>query len=321
MLRKIYLNTYRAAGFAFLFTIAGSIFVLFASLIFFFFNASWIAPGKLSPTSDKMVSYSQAYQSSYQNTQSLQAAVVQASADYNLALHNASKYASVKSSVASSDSRLAVQIGKKQVDLGNTQHISAQLESQKANINSSLRAGLITQTEAAAQISGIQSFHNSVVDGNIASITANAGSKLTVAQTEILLNSANADIATKKNQLTLAQQTLQSATKQLNVLKSTVYYQILTKGDADLAFVPYENLDNVVVGQNVYDCYLMVVGCYKVGTVMSIQTEEQIVEFPVFNLRFTRNMRGVFVLLNIDKGSETAMRSKLLFFGHKPLFI
>lgn len=58
--------------------------------------------------------------------------------------------------------------------------------------------------------------------------------------------------------------------------KQTPYY-LSVSGTSSLhfAFVPYRNQSNVSVGTGVYDCYLNMVACNKVGTVKQISAGEE----------------------------------------------
>ena len=317
---KIYMWIYRHTALLVIGSMFPTIVIFFLMMGFFFFNESWVAPTQLSLTSDKMLTFSQGYMQASQNVATLQGGVMSAKHDYDLAVANASKYKSASNTLASTNRTLSDSLNGKMADINDTRVLSNELNMRKSSIRNALKAGLITNSDAASQLSGIQTFHNLVNDGKTTSIATRSSAELSMTQLNIQAMAAQSDVTKARDILKLAQAQLAPANTQLKTLKSTVYYSIMTQGNANMAFVPYENLDNLSVGQPVFDCYLTIVLCYKVGTISSIQHDETTVPFPVMNIRFSRDMRGYFVLLNIDKGEEASMRSKLLFFGRKPLF-
>ncbi len=119
----------------------------------------------------------------------------------------------------------------------------------------------------------------------------------------------------------LAEKVLSSATTQLKRLKDSSYYRAMEGNGANLAFVPYENRENVKAGSPVYRCRLLVLFCRRIGTVKEVLNDEQTVEFPIFNVRFSRTMRGTFAVLDIAPDEQDAMRDKLFFVNSKPLLI
>jgi hypothetical protein len=87
---------------------------------------------------------------------------------------------------------------------------------------------------------------------------------------------------------------------------------------SNLAFVAYDNQQVARVGAPVYDCYLMIIACHQVGTVRHVYGDEQMIDFPVFNVRMIRTIRGFYV--DMDINYPRAMGSTVLFI-HKPLWI
>ena len=53
--------------------------------------------------------------------------------------------------------------------------------------------------------------------------------------------------------------------------------------------------------------------------IRKIYDDEQSVDFPIFNVRFSGVMRGIFV--DVNPTDDLAMRSSILFYGRKPLLI
>jgi hypothetical protein len=68
------------------------------------------------------------------------------------------------------------------------------------------------------------------------------------------------------------------------------------------------------VGAPVYDCYLNMVACRKVGTVKQTFTGEEHAIHPIFRT----DIRGFMVQMELDH-PESA-KSKTVFLNRKPLF-
>ena len=80
------------------------------------------------------------------------------------------------------------------------------------------------------------------------------------------------------------------------------------------AFVPYDNQSNVSIGTAVYDCFLNMVVCRKVGAVKQIFAGEEHATHPIFRT----DIRGFLIQMQLDH-SESA-KSKTVFLNRKPLF-
>ena len=78
-------------------------------------------------------------------------------------------------------------------------------------------------------------------------------------------------------------------------------------------FVPYDNQADAKVGAPIYDCYLNVILCRKVGIVKQIFLGEQIVTHPIFKTQ----VRGLTI--QMDLSHPESAKSKTVFLGHKPL--
>jgi len=97
-------------------------------------------------------------------------------------------------------------------------------------------------------------------------------------------------------------------------LKMSPYYQA-TKGQVTVAFVPYENLDNVSQGDAVYGCRWGLIRCSKVGRVGETLQGEISDTHP----HSGSSLRGVMVKL--DLGEDWAAKRSALFVGSKPFWI
>ena len=68
------------------------------------------------------------------------------------------------------------------------------------------------------------------------------------------------------------------------------------------------------IGSAVYDCYLNMISCRKVGTVKQIFAGEEHAIHPIFRT----DIRGFLIQMQLDH-SESA-KSKTVFLNRKPLF-
>lgn len=316
--KKSYLYIYRSLGFAFL---GGTLFTLafYAFLmVFFFFNSTWIAPTVLSPTSDKMLTFSAGYQHSMQNFATLQATESQAVRDKELAQATNVILKNLIDKVVIYDFRTTTLASNKQKNISESTKLLNSLTDTRKTTEASLKAGLITSDEATKILTTIQQFKNSVTDSSISLGTTNITLETQIMQLRQQLAQSENDEKSKEDALKAIRLSLAIAREELIRLKDTPYYKAIRNG-ANLAFVPYENIDSIKIGASIYDCLAMIVICRKVGTVSTIYKDEQIIDFPLFNIRFSRTVRGI--LVDMDIHVPSSMSSTIMFAGSKPLFI
>lgn len=316
-LKNIYLKVYRAIGFWLLVSLTATIFFYSALMVFFLVNASWISPTILSPTSDRMLQFSAGYQTAVQNYATLKALESQAEREAELARNNVRKLRDLNEKFLKYNGRTISLTALQERGLEDSYKLSNNLESFKKETEQSVKAGLITKADAAQLLAYIQVFRNGVIDGNL-----NLGTtRITASTQEFQLNQqlaqAESDEKTKEEAFEAAKTSLALATKTLATLERSSYRRALDKG-ANLAFLPYENINAVKPGAPVFDCYLLVAACRKVGEIEEIYEDEQVIEFPIFNVRFSRTVRGVLASMKMD--NPASMSSSIFFAGRKPLF-
>jgi hypothetical protein len=101
----------------------------------------------------------------------------------------------------------------------------------------------------------------------------------------------------------------------LDTAKQTPYYLSVSGNNAvNFAFVPYDNQGSASPGAAVYDCYLNMVLCRKVGTVKQIFAGEEHAIHPIFRT----DIRGFLIQMQLDH-PESA-KSKTVFLNRKPFF-
>lgn len=316
--KKFYLTGYRSFG---LLMITGTLaaIVIFGFLMtFFFFNTSWVAPTVLSPTSDKMLQFVAGYQQAIQNVETLRVAESQAERDSVLADNTAQKLFVLNQKVRTYTENLAHLSTQKKKDLAKSYQLIKDLQQVKTETLASAQAGLITKTDVTQILTSIQQFSNVTTDGDIAVGTVTVTAEAQDIQLQQQMLQAQNDAKSKHEMVIAARVSLKTAESELKTLEDTSYRQAMNRG-ANLAFVPYDNLNNVRIGLPVYDCSLMVIICHKVGTIKHIYSDEQLVDFPIFNMRFSRTIRGVFVSLNMTV--PASMADTIVFVGSKPLFL
>lgn len=216
----------------------------------------------------------------------------------------------------------------KQADNLKTQAIMAQVKEVEAAIDKDLAAGLITKGDAATQRAALNQAQNSYTDSKIGEIllTDDVLEKNTLdtksldvldKQAELISEIAQLDIAVAVAEKQIYEETKQitSLRQALATAKQTPYYLSVSGGSAvNFAFVPYDNQNSAAIGSAVYDCYLNMVLCRKVGTVRQIFSGEEHAIHPIFRT----DIRGFLIQMQLDH-PESA-KSKTVFLNHKPLF-
>jgi hypothetical protein len=224
-------------------------------------------------------------------------------------------------------------------DIRDSRELQGQLLELKAETVKLLRSHVLTQDMATQSQTLIQNFLNSLTDNEATRFTLASGADLLArkrstllgtpasvdqmnavvsygALKQQLLQNAN-DLQTAGDMVRTTQAQLTLANQALATLKDTSYMAAMEKG-SNLAFVAYDNQQVARVGAPVYDCYLMIIACHQVGTVRHVYVDEQMIDFPVFNVRMIRTIRGFYV--DMDITNPKAMGSTVLFIN-KPLWI
>lgn len=317
-LTSVYLWVYRTMA---LIVISGSLFFLVGwafVLLFFLFNNTWIAPTILSTTSDKMLQFQTAYQGAVQNYETVKVAESQAERDLEFANNNARELHALGKQMETYMKRTVVLNGRqKQGDLTGSYAMLKELDVVKQQTEQSRKAGLITNEDAVQTIATIQQFHNSTTDSDITSgttdITMNTARVTLIGQ----IAQADNDVHTKQETLVATKISLNLAKTVVQALEDSAYLRAM-HGGSNLAFIPYDNLHAAKIGASVYDCALTIIVCHKVGTVTKVFKDEQLIDFPLFNVKLSRTARGVFV--EMEMTHPEAMKSTIVFVGGKPLF-
>jgi hypothetical protein len=217
----------------------------------------------------------------------------------------------------------------KEADLSRTAELVAEDSIGRSRIQKELDAGLITKTQAAEAEAQMNSVKNGLTDGRVSEVAlrdsmhtksafnpAQIDGLVKIAEIQSRLARLEGEIAIARKQIAAFNTEKDLIEHAVDLSKETPYFVAANDGQSiDLAFVPYENQKSAKVDAPVYDCYLNYMLCRQVGTVTRIFPNEEHAQNPVFR----SEMRGF--LVQIWLSDRTAVRSKTLFVGGKPLGI
>ena len=333
--RSIYLTTYRTIGLGVLASITLVLFFYGFLMLFFMQNDNWVAPTILSQTSDKMLQFQSALLSQEQIKHTIEVQKFTAERQLETYRHQLESLIAFKDKLDTTvhnEARTAQRFAQlKCATATQNDQLIVDLTGAVGDIQKSRDKGLITKTEATQTLVALSQFQTASNDN---ALTANALSRqartlsgkdesvdaLGAIRQQVELNTL---ISTAKDNVAIAEKTVDETQKALgeantvlDVLQNTAYMQALTNNGANLAFLPYDNIKKAKQGDPIYDCHLLILDCYQVGTIDRVYNDEQVVEFPIFNVRFSRTVRGTLISMNIT--NPESMHTQILFFGHKP---
>jgi hypothetical protein len=339
MVYKSVVTVYRIFAIVTLYAVLAGVLAYGFVMGFYALNTSWAAPVILSPADDKSLDFTEKLVTSRQTLEDLNVDLKKLNdgvAEMNK--HRAALEAlepELQTAIArEKEHNLAtgpqlMELNKqKEADNLKTQAVMAQVKEVEAAIDKDLAAGLITKGDAATQRAALNQVQSSYTDSKIGAVllTDNILEKTTTdtktldvldKQAELISEIAQLDIA-----IGVAQKQISEETKQVNRLKEAIntakqtpYYLSVSGATAvNFAFVPYDNQSSASPGSAVYDCYLNMVLCRKVGTVKQIFAGEEHAIHPIFRT----DIRGFMIQMQLDH-PESA-KSKTVFLNHKPLF-
>ena len=332
------ITLYRVFAITVLYLVLGGILTYAFVMGFYAVSSSWAAPVILSAADEKSLDFRQKLVTSQQTIEDLK--VDSSKLDSGIAemiKHRAALLAlapQLQDAIAREQThnqatgpQLAALDNQKQADNLKTQSVLAQLREVESNINKDLAAGLITKGDAAAQLSALNQAHGAYTDSKIAEVlltdsilqkTTTGTNSLDVLekQAELRSEAAQLDIA-----INVAQKQLHEESQQIDRLRQAIAtakqspYYLNASGGQTLyfAFVPYDNQASAVAGAPIYDCYLNMIACRKVGTVKQTFTGEEDTTHPIFKTL----IRGFLIQMNLDHPDSA--KSKTVFLGRKPL--
>ena len=339
LIYKSVVTIYRIFAILTLYVVLGGVLAYGFVMGFYALSTSWAAPVILSPVDDKSLDFTEKLVTSRQTLEELNVdkkRLEEGVAEMNrhkaalLALEPELQAAIVrerKHNQATGPQLLELD-RQKQSDNLKTQAVLRQVKEVEASIDKDLAAGLITKGDAATQLAALNQAQSSYTDSKIGEVlltdsilekTTTDTKSLDVLdkQAELISEIAQLDIAVgvAQKQLHEESQQIDRLRQALATAKQTPYY-LTASGDNTVyfAFVPYDNRNNVSSGSSVYDCYLNMIACKKVGTVKQIFAGEEHAIHPIFRT----DMRGFLIQMQLDH-PESA-KSKTVFLNRKPLF-
>ena len=332
------ITLYRVFAITVLYLVLAGILAYAFVMGFYAVNSSWAAPVILSAADEKSLDFREKLVTSQQtiedlkvDTNKLQSGLAEMKKHRGalLELEPELQQAIVREKThnRTTGPELATLDQQKQADNVKTQKVLAQLKEVEANINKDLAAGLITKGDAATQLAALNTAQGAYTDSRIAEIllTDSVLDKTTTGTNSLDVLEKQAELRSEVAQLdvavNVAEKQLQEENRQIDRLRQAIQtakqspYYLNASGEKTLyfAFVPYDNQANAVAGAAVYDCYLNMVGCRRVGTVKQIFPGEEQAIHPIFKTQ----IRGFLIQMNLDH-AESA-KSKTVFLGRKPM--
>lgn len=336
---KSVLNTYRIFAIVVLYAVLIGVLCYAFVMGFYAVNSNWAAPVILSAADEKSLDFMQKLVLSRQTIEDLRVDILRQQTTLAqmakerarlLALDPEIKAAVVRerSHDRTTGAQLAELEAKKQADNRATQAVLAQLRQLEAQTKSDLAAGLITKGDAATQLAAINQAEDAYTDSEIATVLLSdsvldkttTGTKSLDAlekQAELRFDLAQLDVtlSVAEKQLTEDERQADRLHEAIAVAKQSPYYLNATgNSQLNFAFVPYDNQTYATPGAPIYDCYLDMVLCRKVGTVKQVFPGEQVITHPIFKTQ----VRGLTILMSLSR-PESA-KSKTVFLGRKPLW-
>jgi hypothetical protein len=339
MVYKSVVTLYRIFGILTLYLVLAGVLSYAFVMGFYAVNSSWAAPVILAPSDDKSLDFTEKLVTSKQTLEDLKVDKKRLESSISEMTRHRTSLLSLEPELQAAIARERVhnraagpQLSQldqqKQADNVKTQAIMAQVRQVEAAIDKDLAAGLITKGDAATQRAALNQAQVSYTDSRINEVllTDNILEKTTTntksldvldKQAELKSEIAQLDVAMNvaQEQAREESQQIDRLRKAIATAKQTPYYLIVSGGKSVFfAFVPYDNQGSVSVGAPVYDCYLNMVACRKVGTVKQTFTGEEHAIHPIFRT----DIRGFMVQMELDH-PESA-KSKTVFLNRKPLF-
>ncbi len=336
---KSVLTTYRIFAIVVLYAVLLGVLSYAFVMGFYAVNKSWAAPVILSASDEKSLDFMQKLVVSRQTIEDLKVDILrQQTTLAEMARHRALLLAldpELQAAIVRErqhDSLTGPQLAEldkqKQADNHKTLEILTQVRQLESEIKSDLANGLITKGDAASQMAALNQAEDAYTDSRIADVllTDNVLDKTTIGtrsldaiekQAELRSNIAQLDVT-----LSVAEKQLEEDNRQVERLRDAITiakqspYYLNASGDKRLyfAFVPYDNQANATIGAPIYDCYLNMALCRKVGSVKQIFLGEQVISHPIFKTQ----VRGLTILM--DLSHHESAKSQAVFLGHKPLF-
>jgi hypothetical protein len=332
------LTLYRIFAIVVLYAVLAGILSYAFIMGFYAVNTTWAAPVILSASDEKSLNFLEKFVTSRQTIEDLKVDVTRQQSELaEMTKHRGSLLAldpeleraiqRERGHDKQTGPQLTALEAQKQADNARTQHILTELQQIEAQINKDLAAGLITKGDAATQLAALNQAQDAYTDSRISEVlltdsildkTTTGTKSLDVLEKQAELRSEIAQIDVAIN---IADKQLEEDNRQVERLRDAIAtakqspYYLNANGNKRLyfGFVPYDNQSNATVGTPIYDCYLDMILCRKVGAVKQIFLGEEQITHPIFKTQ----VRGLTI--QMDLSHPNSAKSKTVFLGHKPL--
>jgi hypothetical protein len=341
-MQKTLVSAYRLLGFAVLTLIVAVLVGYIATSAFYFVSDSWIQPMKVSRTDERVL----ALESQLVEQQNIRDRIV---AD----LAHADRYIAVQQAYQGEfAAAIRADLSGRQRSLDRTRALAKEYEGARHRIQKSNRAyasasqkkmaqeyaaGLIDRSDMLAgkfQVAQITSSNLSLAERQAEYEERAAELAAEAEALDAILSENGGESALSYDVLKIKQEyelsrlettkaiegrvALQSALERQDAviagLEQSPWLRAIAD-DANVAFVPYENLDNVSVGVGVYGCALEMIWCDRVGKVIEVMPGEVTFKHP----HREKILRGQMVVIDLEDGS--AAEDDVLFVGGAPLLL
>ena len=341
-MQKTLVSAYRLLGFAVLTLIVAVLVGYIATSAFYFVSDSWIQPMKVSRTDERVL----ALESQLVEQQNIRDRIV---AD----LAHADRYIAVQQSYQGEfAAAIRADLTGRQKSLDRARTLAKEYEGARYRISKSNRAyasasqkkmaqeyaaGLIDRQDMLAgkfQVAQITSSNLTLAERQAeyeeraAELEAEAEALDAILTENGGENALSYDVLKIKQEYELSRLettkaiegriALQSALERqdavIDGLRQSPWMRAIAE-DANVAFVPYENLDNVSPGVGVYGCALEMIWCDRVGKVTEVMPGEVTFKHP----HREKILRGQMVVIDLDDAS--AAEDDVLFVGGAPLLL
>lgn len=316
---KVALTGYKTVSYVMLLSLAALILSYGALLSFFAVNSTWVVPTVMNTISKDMLTFTAGYQQAQQNLMTLQVTHDQSVRDYSLALDTYDKLVVLNEHVGQYNTALNATAPVKNAEFKDQEGIISSLESVKKQTEMNAKLGLVTNDVVVETLSSIAQFKAATTDGRTNWSTVNITARASALQLQQQIIQARNDIQTKQDIVNGSAISVTTAKQAVDSLEHSIYYTSFQHRGANLAFLPYDNMADAKIGAPVYGCSLMFIICHQVGTIKTIYPDEQLIAFPLFNARFSSQIRGVIAELNVPT-SDDMKKNLVLYVGSKPVW-
>lgn len=316
-------------------------------LLFYSANNNWATPLVLSPSQTKVLSTRAQTAALESNIQKLKSEILETEYAFYSKLDSVNKIDTLISklnkstnaeytSIIESNAVIENLLQNKREDILKLNSLLQETSKIYQFTDKELEAGLITKDQSIGRKTEIQERINAVTEATLTYTTLlnqidsqkRLAQSLKGSNTSILgfqtanqlvtlsvtSNQLKAEIVVAEQLINNLNKTLKEQEKLLKVAKESAYYEA-ADGEIVVAFIPYDNLNNSYIGAYVYDCYLQIIFCRKVGKIVKEYAAEEYAKHPLFKT----DLRGNVVRLDLTDNASKI--SSVIFSNVKPLGI